>query len=100
MSIVKPLDDIAIGGVKPDLTILLDTDVSSGLKRASTKNGADRMEKRSLDFHDKVRNGYLALAAENIDTVKIVALKDTIDETYSEIREIIYDFIERHTGTG
>lgn len=100
IDVIKPLDDMATGGVKPDLIILLDTDVSSGLKRASSENGADRMEKRSHDFHDTVREGYLEIAAKDPDKIKVVALKETIDETYEDIREIIYDFIERHTGTG
>ena len=100
MDVVKPLDDIATKGVEPDLIILMDTDVSAGLKRASSANGADRMEKRSYDFHDTVRKGYLEIAAKDPAKVKVVTLKETIDQTYEDIREIIYDFIEQHTGAG
>ena len=64
MDLIKKIDDAATGGLCPDLTILLDIDIKTGLERAQTGGSADRMEKRPVRFHEKVRQGYLALAGE------------------------------------
>ena len=65
-----PLDELrqitrfATGGLTPDLTIYLDMDVETGLRRkAQTPAEWNRMEAQGLDFHRRVRAGYLALAA-------------------------------------
>lgn len=50
-------------GRMPDRTILLDVDPELGLARASRRGALDRMERESLAFHRRVREGYLALAA-------------------------------------
>jgi len=61
-STVRAINTIAIQGLMPDLTVLLDMPVEKGMER---KHGtkADRFEKEGLDFHRKVRDGYLTLAA-------------------------------------
>lgn len=54
----------ATGGLVPDMTFLLDLDPEEGLRRARGRNGrADRLESEALDFHSRVREGFLALAA-------------------------------------
>ena len=60
---VKAANSIATQGLMPEITFLLDLPVEDGLSRKrGTK--ADRFEKESIDFHRRVRDGYLALAAE------------------------------------
>jgi dTMP kinase len=54
----------ATGGLLPDLTVLLDLDPRIGLHRAGTRSSPDRLEAASLAFHEAVRAGFLALAAE------------------------------------
>ncbi len=68
-TLIEQLNGVATGGVTPDLTILMDCPVEIGLGRAlariSGTQGAreERFELESLQFHEAVRNGYLALAA-------------------------------------
>jgi dTMP kinase len=54
----------ATGGLLPDLTVLLDLDPRIGLARAGARSSLDRLEADSLAFHEAVRAGFLALAAE------------------------------------
>jgi dTMP kinase len=54
----------ATGGLVPDLTVLLDLDPREGLARASARSAPDRLEADSLAFHEAVRAGFRALAAE------------------------------------
>jgi len=64
---VLSINDFALGGTDPDITILIDIDVKEGFKRLERRNaetGAahDRMERESLDFHERVHAGYHELA--------------------------------------
>jgi dTMP kinase len=54
----------ATGGLLPHLTVLLDLDPRVGLQRAGARASLDRLEGASLAFHEAVRDGFLALAAE------------------------------------
>lgn len=62
---VDQLEEIALDGVRPDLTILLDVPVEVGLARAAARRGvdvADRFEKEGAEIHDRRRRAFLALA--------------------------------------
>jgi dTMP kinase len=55
--------DFATDGLKPDLTLLLDLDVEEGLARRQKDGGINRLDAFELEFHQRVRDGYHALAA-------------------------------------
>ncbi len=76
---VKTLDKIATCGLSPGLTILLDIDTSEGLRRAR-KKGIDRMELKDLAYHKRVRAGYLKLARDNPERIKVVEMKGVIED--------------------
>ncbi len=71
--------------LKPDLTILLDVDVGEGLRRAKEK---DRIEQKSFAYHQRVKAGYLKLAAQEPERIKMVKVEG-IKKTESKIKEIL-----------
>ena len=62
LAMVKAINNAATQGLKPDLTVLLDISVEEGLARKSAKR-QDRFEQEAIGFHQRVREGYLKLAA-------------------------------------
>ena len=97
LAVIKTLDRIATNGLVPDLTILLDIDTPEGLKRARIK-GTDRMEKKGLSYHKRVRAGYLKLSKQNPDRIRRVKVIGEIPEVQAKIRrevEIVIRKFER-----
>lgn len=90
---VIELNLVATGGLKPDLTIVLDLPASEGLRRLG--RDLDRIESEAIDFHEKVRNGYIELARKDPDRVKVVDSSGTIEETASEVVKIVEDLLPR-----
>jgi len=83
LAIVKNINNIAIQGMNPDLTVLLDIPVEAGLARKKAKR-QDRFEQEELVFHHRVREGYLKLAASDPERWLIIDAtqsKDKIAET-------------------
>lgn len=72
LMLLETLDGIVTGGLKPDLTLLLDIDVETGLKRNRGANKVDRLELEDIDFHNKVRSGYLELARKKPERIKVI----------------------------
>ena len=98
MDLVRTLDQAATGGLCPELTILMDIDVETGLARAGAGRAADRMEKRARAFHEKVRQGYLDLAGQHPDRIKVIKVRDDKNETYALVKKEVYAAIERYKG--
>jgi dTMP kinase len=59
------LHRFALGDFAPDLTVILDLPVEIGLARAAARSAADRFERLDRDFHEKLRQGFQQIAAEN-----------------------------------
>jgi dTMP kinase len=62
LALIEQLNQVATGGLKSDLTLWLDLDVEEGLARMQQRGKRDRIEQASLDFHQRVRQGFAALA--------------------------------------
>ena len=87
IKLIKTLGAFATQGVKPDLTIFLDLPVKSGLKHRH--HCRDRIEQRSMSYHEKVRKGYLTLARQEPRRIKVVKVLEDKFKTQDTIREII-----------
>jgi dTMP kinase len=87
INFIKYAGNFVTGGIKPDLTIFLDLPIKKGLKyRQSAK---DRIEKRSLKYHLRVRKGYLALARQEPGRIKIIKVEKDKSVTQAEIRKLV-----------
>jgi dTMP kinase len=85
LDMVRPLQDTAVGSTLPDVTFLLDVREEAGLQRAEKRGGAARFEKKQAEFHSKVRDGFLALAAESPSRMVVVDAEDTFDAVWQQI---------------
>jgi dTMP kinase len=92
---IQALDRIVTAGMRPDLTVLLDLDAAAGLARARGRNSSNgleteaRFENEDLAFHERVRQGYLALARQEPGRFRVVDASPTPDTIQNEIRKIV-----------
>jgi dTMP kinase len=92
---VEKLNRLSSQGIKPDLTFLLDCPSDVGIKRALRRNQAskkereDRFEKEKIQFHQLVRKGYLSIAREEPDRVKVIDTRHGEEEVFEKIRQIV-----------
>ena len=98
LQLLRRLNELVSQGIKPDLTLLLDCPVEIGLFRTAQRrsqigveSSEDRFEREKLEFHERVRKGFLELARAEPDRFRIInaagsseavaeAIKNTIDE--------------------
>ncbi|MBR6023093.1 MAG: dTMP kinase [Kiritimatiellae bacterium] len=90
VELMETLNRFAIGPAVPDLTLLLDVNVSLGLQRCEKrKHGQpaplDRIESEALSFHERVRQGYLALARRHPDRFRVVDAMQPIADVAASI---------------
>ncbi|MBV1851916.1 dTMP kinase [Catellatospora sp. NEAU-YM18] len=94
-----PVDEIswlstwATGGLRPELVVLLDVDPKVGLARVDRRGSADRLESESLAFHERVRYGFLDLAAKDPDRYLVLdatrAEDDLADSVASRLAKLL-----------
>lgn len=80
---IKMLNALATGGLNPDLTFVFDIDVETSMSRVGKDK--DRMESAGREFHNKVRNGYLELAKQDSQRIKVFDAQKSIHELHEEV---------------
>jgi dTMP kinase len=92
IDLIRLINDFSSDGLKPDFTLLFDLPVEMGLKRAmeriSSNKGIpaeDRFEREALEFHSRVREGYLSLARNEPDRFRIVDASKDIESVHHEV---------------
>jgi dTMP kinase len=89
IELLKSIDLIVTGGIRPDLTILFDLDVETGLKRNKGINKVDRLELEDIEFHKKVREGYLEIAEAETGRIKTVDASLPLEIVAQKVWEIV-----------
>ena len=93
--VVAGLHALAIGGVAPDLTVVLDIPVETGLARAAAKaGGEDRYERMGEEFHRRLREGFLDIARREPDRCAVVDAVGAIEAVQAAIRAVVGERLE------
>jgi dTMP kinase len=95
IEMIRALDRIVTAGMRPDLTLLFDIEAASGIARARGRNNSRgleaeaRFENEELAFHERVRQGYLALVAQEPERIQVVDASSSAEAIQAEVRKIV-----------
>jgi dTMP kinase len=86
---IHTLEDLVHGDLQPDLTLLLDLPVEQGLERVSARGEADRFERESLSFFERVREAYLERAGSAPDRFVVIDASRSVEEVWGQIETVL-----------
>jgi dTMP kinase len=89
VAMLRGLNDLATDGLRPDLTLLLDVPAEAGLARKAPGDVTRFEAEYDLDFHERVRQGFLAIAAEEPHRVVVVDAARDIDDVSADIIDLV-----------
>lgn len=92
--LIRELNALATGGLQPDLTLLLDLPAEVAIKRLAGRV-LDAFERMDLAFHHRVRQGYLELAREEPERVKLLRADQPMEALHGEVRMMVEKLLER-----
>ncbi len=96
LGLVEQANVIGACGMVPDLTFLIDLDVRVALQRRQrSKRDEDRLESEGLQFQERVRQGYLKTAKEELDRIRVIAGDRSVDLIREEIWQIVAKRFQR-----
>jgi dTMP kinase len=98
---IRALERIVVGDTKPDLTFILDVPVEQGMQRAAKRrgaDGADRFENEALAFHEKLRDGFLMLAANEPERCVLIDATAPKDDVAEHIWSIVNERLDPATA--
>lgn len=103
LELVQKLNQLATGNLKPDLTLLFDIDVATGLGRTARRGNEsaddadeakmDRLDREPHEFHERVRQGYLELARQEPDRFRIISASGSIETVRPLVMEALQGII-------
>lgn len=95
---IATIQDLVLGGLKPDMTFILDIDPEEGLKRSDRRLAGeqfvlnqqeDRYENMELEFHQRLRNGFLEIAKNDPERCHVIDASQDMDKVTEQIRAIV-----------
>ncbi len=87
---VRKIHDFSVGDFAPDLTFIFDLPAEEGLQRTMGRtHNEDRFEKMDLDFHERLRDGFLEIARHNPDRCVLIDAMQSVDTIQQEMRAIL-----------
>lgn len=84
---IKQLNKLATQGIKPDITFVFDVSEEVAQQRVGSEK--DRMESAGNEFHKRVRNGYLEIAKQEPERVKVIDANLSINEVFEQVKKYI-----------
>jgi dTMP kinase len=98
---IRALERIVVGDTKPDLTFILDVPAQVGMQRAGQRRGTgdvDRFEGEALAFHEKLRDGFLMLAASEPERCVLIDATVSKDDVHDQIWRIVSQRLDPATA--
>ena len=93
---INRLNRIATDGITPNVTLVLDLPVEIGLQRAQkSRGGLDRLEREKIEFHQRLRDGYRALAQQETQRLKIIDAQASPEQVYAQIKAAIQPLLHK-----
>jgi dTMP kinase len=95
IEMIRELDRIVTAGMRPDLTLLFDIDAASGIARARGRNNSHgleaeaRFENEELAFHERVKQGYLALVVQEPERFQVLDASSPVEAIQAKVTEIV-----------
>lgn len=97
LDLIKRLNDMAVAGLKPDFTIILDLDPAVGLQRVAARGSElDRLEKENLAFLERARQGYIEQAKAAPRQFAIVDAAQSFEQVRREVRQLVCQVLSSH----
>jgi dTMP kinase len=98
LTLLRALNEMATGGLRPDATLLLDVPSEVGLERVARSRAIDRLEDEAIAFHHRLREGYLTLAADEPERFTIVDATMPADDVTAAVRAGVERAIARRVA--
>jgi dTMP kinase len=102
LDLIRRLNDSVTGGLRPDLTFLLDCPTELGIERIRLRSqdsgggrGLDRLEQEGIAFHEQVRQGYLAVARDEQARIVVIDAREDVETVHARIKEHIVKKLEK-----
>ena len=96
-TLISKIVSLATEGLVPDLTLLFDVSVSEStnrtLRRSTARNKRDRLDIEKTEFHERVREAYLRIAAAEPDRVKVIDTSGPVESTQAKLKAILVPFL-------
>ncbi len=93
--VIDALDAVATGCMRPNLTLILDVDVETGLRRNKEMKKNDRLELEDVTFHQKVRKGFHEIAAAEPERIRIISCSDSIEAVHEAIKKAVTPYLKK-----
>jgi len=98
LALIDQVNHIATGGLRPDLVLWLDVAAEVGLERSRQRGGSDRFEQATLAFHERVRSGFAAQAAKEVDRWLRIDASAPPDTLQTVIQTCVGQHLQRWYG--
>ncbi len=100
--LISQIVELATGGLKPDLTLLFDVSIDESTNRTTrrssgknqTRGARDRLDIEAAEFHGRVRDAYLAIAAAEPRRVKVIDTSGPVERTHEQVKQVIVPFLK------
>ena len=95
LNLLKQMNEMATGGLEPNLTLLLDLAAADGLSRKQREDW-DRLESESVSFHNKVRKAYLDIARQWPERIQVIDANESVEKVHLSIKKCVDQRLAAH----